>query len=143
MEIRKAEFGNFTVPVNNPLVCLTSSFVFLATNTLLCVLIKKFLATNVWPTFSHLTAATLIGLTFCTQNGSIYLAYSIYIRTYFVDVITSLCTSFNVRNFMKLCKLHIYNNSYIHHMISSYMVNLYSFLSRNFSFLFQITFITN
>ena len=38
LEIQKAEFGNFTVPVNNTLVCLTSSFVFLAAATLLCVL---------------------------------------------------------------------------------------------------------
>ena len=38
-EIQKAEFGNFTVPVNNTLVCLASSFVFLAADTLLCVLI--------------------------------------------------------------------------------------------------------
>ena len=38
LEIRKAEFGNFMVPVNNTLVCLTSSFVFLAADTLLCVL---------------------------------------------------------------------------------------------------------
>ena len=38
LEIQKAEFGNFTVPVNNTLVCLTSSFVFLAADTLLCVL---------------------------------------------------------------------------------------------------------
>ena len=40
LEIWKAEFGNFTVPVNNTLVCRTSSFVFLAADTLLCVLIK-------------------------------------------------------------------------------------------------------
>ena len=33
-----AEFGNFTVPVNNTLVCLASSFGFLAADTLLCVL---------------------------------------------------------------------------------------------------------
>ena len=39
LEIQKAEFGNFTVPVNNTLVCLASSFVFLAADTLLCVLI--------------------------------------------------------------------------------------------------------
>ena len=26
LEIQKAEFGNFTVPVNNTLVCLASSF---------------------------------------------------------------------------------------------------------------------
>ena len=38
LEIQKAEFGNFMVPVNNTLVCLTSSFVFLAADTLLCVL---------------------------------------------------------------------------------------------------------
>ena len=30
MEIQKAEFGNFAVPVNNTLVCRTSFFVFLA-----------------------------------------------------------------------------------------------------------------
>ena len=35
-----AEFGNFTVPVNNTLVCLASSFGFLAADTLLCVLIQ-------------------------------------------------------------------------------------------------------
>ena len=40
LEIKKAEFGNFTVPVNNTLVC-QKSFVFLAADTLLCVLIKK------------------------------------------------------------------------------------------------------
>ena len=40
LEIQKAEFGNFTVPVNNTLVCLASSFVFLAADTLLCVLIN-------------------------------------------------------------------------------------------------------
>ena len=39
LEIQKAEFGNFMVPVNNILVCLASSFVFLAADTLLCVLI--------------------------------------------------------------------------------------------------------
>ena len=39
LEIQKAEFGNFTVPVNNTLVCHMSSFVFLAANTLLCALI--------------------------------------------------------------------------------------------------------
>ena len=39
LEIWKAEFGNFTVPVNNKHVCRTSSFVFLVTDTLLCVLI--------------------------------------------------------------------------------------------------------
>ena len=37
--IQKAEFGNFAVPVNNTLVCCTSFFVFLAADTLLCVLI--------------------------------------------------------------------------------------------------------
>ena len=39
LEIQKAEFGNFAVPVNNTLVCRMSFFVFLATDTLLCVLI--------------------------------------------------------------------------------------------------------
>ena len=39
LEIQKAEFGNFTVPVNNTLMCCTSSFVFLATDAVLCVLI--------------------------------------------------------------------------------------------------------
>ena len=39
LEIQMAEFGNFTVPVNNTLVCLASSFGFLAVDTLLCVLI--------------------------------------------------------------------------------------------------------
>ena len=39
LEIQKAEFGNFTVPVNNTLVCHLSFFVFLATDTLLYVLI--------------------------------------------------------------------------------------------------------
>ena len=34
LKIQKAEFGKFTVPVNNTLVCHTS-FVFLATETLL------------------------------------------------------------------------------------------------------------
>ena len=38
LEIQKAEFGNFAVPVNNTLVCRTSFFVFLAADTLLCVL---------------------------------------------------------------------------------------------------------
>ena len=44
LEIQKAEFSNFTVPVNNTFVCRTSSFVFLATDTLLCILIddRKF-----------------------------------------------------------------------------------------------------
>ena len=35
LEIQKAEFGNFMVSVNNTLVCLASSFVFLAADTLL------------------------------------------------------------------------------------------------------------
>ena len=39
LEIQMAKFGNFTVPVNNTLVCLVSSFGFLAADTLLCVLI--------------------------------------------------------------------------------------------------------
>ena len=39
MEIQKTEFGNFIVPVNNTLMCHTSSFVFLAADTLLYVLI--------------------------------------------------------------------------------------------------------
>ena len=39
LEIQKAEFGNFTVPVNNTLGCHTSSSVFLAADTLLCILI--------------------------------------------------------------------------------------------------------
>ena len=39
LEIRKAEFGNFTVPVNNTLVYHMSSFVFLATDTLATVCI--------------------------------------------------------------------------------------------------------
>ena len=39
LEIQKAEFGNFAVPVNNTLVCCTF-FVSLATDTLLCVLIQ-------------------------------------------------------------------------------------------------------
>ena len=34
--MRKAEFDNLTVQVNNTLVCRASSFVFLATDTLLC-----------------------------------------------------------------------------------------------------------
>ena len=38
LEIQKAEFGNFMVPVNNTLVSHTSSFVFLAADTLLCAL---------------------------------------------------------------------------------------------------------
>ena len=38
LEIQKAEFGNFLVLVNNTLVC-NVCFVFLATDTLLCVLI--------------------------------------------------------------------------------------------------------
>ena len=42
LEIWKAEFGNFAVPVNNTLVCRTSFFVFLAADTLLCVLINIF-----------------------------------------------------------------------------------------------------
>ena len=41
LEICKAEFSNFTVPVNNTLVCHVYSFVFLATETLLCVLIMS------------------------------------------------------------------------------------------------------
>ena len=41
LEIWKAEFGNFTVPVNNTLVWRTPSFVFLAADTLWCVLIKN------------------------------------------------------------------------------------------------------
>ena len=41
LEIQMAEFGNFTVPVNNTPVCHTSSFIFLATDTLLCVLIIR------------------------------------------------------------------------------------------------------
>ena len=41
LEIWKAEFGNFKVPVNNTLVCCTSSFVFLVPDTLLCVLIPR------------------------------------------------------------------------------------------------------
>ena len=39
-EIWKAKSGDFTAPVNNTLVCCTSSFVFLAADTPLCVLIK-------------------------------------------------------------------------------------------------------
>ena len=39
LEIQNAEFGNFKVSVNNTLVCRTSSIVFLAADTLLCVLI--------------------------------------------------------------------------------------------------------
>ena len=39
LEIWKAEFSNSTVPVNSILVCCTSFFVFLAADTLLCVLI--------------------------------------------------------------------------------------------------------
>ena len=46
LEIQKAEFGYFTVSVNNTLVCRTSSFVFLAADTLLCVLIA--IAIGVW-----------------------------------------------------------------------------------------------
>ena len=38
LEIQKAEFGNFTVPVNNTFVCRKSSSVFLAADTLQCVL---------------------------------------------------------------------------------------------------------
>ena len=38
LETWKTEFSDFTVPVNNTLVC-HASFVFLATDTLLCVLI--------------------------------------------------------------------------------------------------------
>ena len=38
LEIQMAEFGNFAVPANNTLVCRMSFFVFLATDTLLCVL---------------------------------------------------------------------------------------------------------
>ena len=38
LEIWKAEFCNFTVPANNTLACRMSSFVFLAADTLLCVL---------------------------------------------------------------------------------------------------------
>ena len=34
LEIQKAEFGNFALPVNNTLVCHTSIFVFLAADTL-------------------------------------------------------------------------------------------------------------
>ena len=40
LEIQKAEFGNFVVPVNSTLVCRTSFFIFLANDTLLCVLIS-------------------------------------------------------------------------------------------------------
>ena len=39
LEIQKVEFGNFAIPVNNTLVCCASFFVFLAADTLLCVLI--------------------------------------------------------------------------------------------------------
>ena len=46
LEIRKAEFGNFMVPVNNALVCHTS-FVFLAADTLLCVLIYVLQKTSI------------------------------------------------------------------------------------------------
>ena len=42
LEIQKAEFGNFTVPVNNTLVCRTT-FVFLAADTLLCVLLYMYI----------------------------------------------------------------------------------------------------
>ena len=42
LEIRKAEFGNSTVPVNNTLVCCASSFVFLVADTLPCILILSF-----------------------------------------------------------------------------------------------------
>ena len=41
-----SEFGNFTVPVNNTLVCLASSFAFLATDILLCVLINLYNVLN-------------------------------------------------------------------------------------------------
>ena len=38
LDIWKAKFGNFKVPVNNTLVCRTSSFVFLVADTLVyCV----------------------------------------------------------------------------------------------------------
>ena len=39
LEIWQAEFGNFTLPVNKTLVYHMSSFAFLASDTLLCVLI--------------------------------------------------------------------------------------------------------
>ena len=42
LEIQMAEFGNFTIPVNNTLVRLVSSFGFLVADTLLCVLITMF-----------------------------------------------------------------------------------------------------
>ena len=45
LEIQKAEFGNFMVPVNKTLVCHVSSFVFLAADTLLCVLMGVALVT--------------------------------------------------------------------------------------------------
>ena len=47
-EIQKAEFGNFTVPVNNTLVCLASSFGFLAADTLLCVLMITLIRLLLW-----------------------------------------------------------------------------------------------
>ena len=47
------EFGNFTVPVNNTLVCLASSFGLLAADTLLCVLIvysaQNLISVYQWP----------------------------------------------------------------------------------------------
>ena len=42
LEIQTAEFGNFTVSLNNTLVCSMSSFVFMAADTLLCVLKHTF-----------------------------------------------------------------------------------------------------
>ena len=43
LEIQKVEFGNFKVPLNDTLVCLASSFVFLATDTLATVCVDQFI----------------------------------------------------------------------------------------------------
>ena len=78
LEIQKAEFGKFTVPVNNTLVCLASSFVFLAADTLLCVLIVMdvYLA-NQWKNFngkfySYVSYCSFIAGTDESQSADLY-----------------------------------------------------------------------
>ena len=55
LEIQMVEFGNFTVPVNNTLVCLVSYFDFLAADTLLCVLITMFRVSSIDGNTTYIT----------------------------------------------------------------------------------------
>ena len=69
LEIQKAQFGNFAVPVNNTLVCRTSFFVFLAADTLLCVLISPPLFCSALNSLSEVIKTSKFGYT--TKSGEL------------------------------------------------------------------------